>query len=251
VTALDTITCADYRDLLASLPDGSVDAVISDFPYGTTAAKWDIAPDLPVLWDAIKRILKPAGVVVTTASQPFTSMLVMSNLKWFRYEWIWDKVLPSGFLNAKLMPMKVHENIAVFCETQSHYSPQMEMRLSRRIDKRKGKKYGGDGNSSYGVRYALDGEYDDRYPKTIVAVSNANQADKVHPNQKPVALYEYLILTYTKSGDLVCDPFAGSGTTLVAARNTGRHWIGGDTDAGYVAIAEKRLAQPFTAPMFP
>lgn len=238
---VDSVVCMDALELLNSLEKQSADAIISDFPYGTTAAAWDVMPDLPVLWEAIKHALKPSGVVVTTASQPFTSMLVMSNLKWFRYEWIWEKEQGSNFLDAWRKPYKTHENIVVFSPETPTYRPQFTSGDAYVNGKHRG-------TNVYGAfKDKQEKKTHGRLPKSIIRI---NRARGLHDTQKPVALYEYLILTYTQAGDIVCDPFCGSGTTGIAARNTGRHYIMGDTSAEYVAIARKRLALPYTVPMF-
>jgi site-specific DNA-methyltransferase (adenine-specific) len=193
-------------------------------------------------------VLKPRGVFLTTASEPFASLLRVSNLDWYKYDWVWDKVNVTGFLNAKSYPMKQHENILVFSlETGFSYFPQMMKRNKRRIDTRTGKIYGKNEESAYGIRHTINGQYDYLYPKTIISISNANQSNKVHSTQKPSALYEYLIKTYTQPGDLVLDPFCGSGTTGLACMKTGRQYILGDSSQEYADLARLRLqnADPY------
>lgn len=234
--ALDTIVCMDALDLLKTLPDKSIDAIITDMPYGTTACSWDTQVDLPSWWVLVKRVLKSRGVFVTTASQPFTSKLVMSNPAWFRVEWIVSKEQGTGYLNANRQPMKNHENIIVFAEGSHNYFPIM----------RAGIPYGAtSGAVGDFVRDKTVGGYltisdGSRYPLSVLHYSFPD--NPMHPTQKPVALYEYLIQTYTRPGELVLDPFAGSGTTAIAARKTGRHFLCGDSSVEYVEMALKRLA---------
>lgn len=240
----------DALSLMRSLGDKSVDAYITDLPYGTTACSWDeIIPFAP-MWAEVKRTLKPRGVFVTTASQPFTSKLVMSNVGMFKYAWVWNKVQPVGHLNAKVMPLRVHEDVIVFAESTTNYYPQMLPRFTKRIDKRQTKHYAGNGYQAYGTYDKGGGEWDEYYPRSIIAYSNADQTDKVHPTQKPVTLYEYLISTYTRTGDLVVDFCCGSGTTCLAARNLERRFIAGDITPEYVEMARKRLSEAYT-PIFP
>lgn len=251
LSSLDTVHCIDALSLLRAQAAHSVDAIITDLPYGTTAASWDVIIPFAPLWEAVRHALKPRGVFVTTASQPFTSMLVMSNLKWFRYEWIWEKNIGGNFLNASNQPMKEHENLLIFCgATIGTYIAQ---RIERK-DKTRAKypykaKTRGEhevyGNYSFPMR--VEDDINTRVPRSLLSF---NRETGLHPTQKPVALYEYLILTYTQPNALVVDPCCGSGTTGVAARNTNRRYIIGDTSQEYVDIARKRLAQPYTVPMF-
>lgn len=232
-----TLFCGDCLEYMRTMDAGSVDAVITDLPYGTTACSWDVVIPFEPMWECVKRVLKPRGVFVTTASQPFTSALVMSNLEWFKYEWIWDKKLGGNPLIAKVQPLKTHENIIVFCATSHKYNPQMK----RGIIKEKGGGYSKLWNMK--MEKQTSNLY---YPVTILGFTNGNRnRDDVfdHPTQKPVALYSYLIRTYTNPGDTVLDMCMGSGTTGVAAVQLGRNFIGYEIDPGYFAIAEKRIAQ--------
>jgi site-specific DNA-methyltransferase (adenine-specific) len=235
----------DWRELLSALAKHGVkvDAIITDLPYGTTACAWDTPIDLVLWWQLIKPVLKPGGVFVSTASQPFTSALVMSNPKWFRYEWIWEKDCPTGHLNAMRAPLKAHENIVVFAALQGMYNPQFVKGEPYRATSGAAGDYIRD-KSTAGHLTINDGF---RFPRSVQFF---NKETGYHGTQKPVALYEYLIRTYTNPGDLVLDPFSGSGTTALAARNTGRRYIAGDLDAGYCEIARRRLAEPYTVPMF-
>lgn len=228
----------DCLEVLPGMEAGSVDAIITDIPYGTTACSWDTIIPFPDLWRVVKHILKPRGVFVTTASQPFTSALVMSNPGWFRYEWIWDKKLPTGFLDANRKPMKRHENIIIFAAGKHTYNPQKWHGKPYK----KGKRALTSVYSEYRCEPGLN-ETGERYPTTILEFSNANRNGDGHPTQKPVALYEYLIYTYTGPGELVADITMGSGTTGVAALRLSRKFIGIEIAPEYFDIACRRIEQ--------
>jgi site-specific DNA-methyltransferase (adenine-specific) len=221
-------------EVMKEIPDKSIDMILCDLPYGTTACKWDTIIPFEPLWEQYKRIIKDNGAVVLTASQPFTSALVMSNPVQFKYSWIWDKKLPTGHLNANKMPMKRHEDILVFCASKTPYFPTM------RTDKMRARG-GGKASPVYGKCIPKKSYSDQYYPTSILEIHNADQSKKIHPTQKPVALFEYLIKTYTNKGDLVLDNCIGSGTTAVAAINTGRNYIGIEKDEEYCKIAEERI----------
>ena len=238
----------DCLEVMKDIPAGSVDAILTDIPYGTTACAWDEIISFEPMWAGIKHVLKPRGVFVTTASQPFTSRLVMSNLEWFKYEWVWDKRNTTGFMNAKYMPMKQHENLLVFCGNKTVYNPQFEIiskddpryRKHGRGFKQRNKDY----DSVYGdTKIRWHAEDCRRYPKSIIRINTSNGAGKIHPTKKPVALYEYLTRTYTNEGDTVCDITMGSGTTGVACVQTGRNFIGIEIEPKYYEIAEKRIKE--------
>jgi len=226
----------DCLEKMKDIPDGSVDMVLTDLPYGTTACKWDTVIDLPKMWEQLKRVTKKNEAIVLFGSQPFTSALVMSNVKMFKYEWVWNKVKPSSGLHAKIQPLRQHENILVFGNPK--YNPLME-KTKDRIDKPRiannGEAFGGKEvfrqHKNNGVKY----------PRSILAISNANQTKRLHPTQKPVALMEYLIKTYTNEGETVLDFTMGSGTTGVACVNTNRNFIGIESDPEHFKIAEKRI----------
>ena len=226
----------DCLEVMKEIPDGSVDMALADPPYGTTACKWDTVIDLPLMWEHLKRVIKPNGAIVMTASQPFTSALVMSNPKMFKYCWVWDKRAAGNHGLAKHQPMKVHEDVVVFSQNTHLYLPIMTKGKSR-------KKGGyGLGNSiATGMKEISPRLCDDYYPKSILEITNAGRSGKVHPTQKPVALMEYLILTYTNEGETVLDFTMGSGTTGVACKNLGRKFIGIELDQGYFDIAQKRI----------
>lgn len=207
-----------------------VDAIITDLPYGTTACSWDTIIPFEPMWAGVKRILKPRGVFVTTASQPFTSALVMSNPKWFRYEWIWSKSNGGGFLNANRQPLKRHENILIFCEGSSNYNPQMLKGTPYRACSASA----GETTRDQTVAGWVTTNEGWRYPKSILEFDNDTG---LHPTQKPLLMLEYLIDTYTSKGDLVLDFCAGSGTTAAAARQLNRRFIVGDSSPEYCARA--------------
>ena len=236
----------DCLELMKEIPDKSIDMILCDLPYGTTACKWDTIIPFEPLWKQYERIIKDNGAIVLTASQPFASALVMSNPKLFKYEWIWDKVLPTGFAIAKHQPMKQHEQVLVFGKGKVVYNPMLTPREKPRVYNRTHEKYEGSENLQ-----KHDGE--DRVlthyqPRTIIKESNANQKGKVHPTQKPVPLFEYLIKTYTNEGDTVLDNCMGSGTTGVACLNTNRNFIGIELDNKYFEIAKQRINEERNKP---
>ena len=233
------------------IPDKSIDMILCDLPYGKTACKWDTIIPFEPLWEQYNRIIKDNGAIVLFGSQPFTSELIHSNLKLFRYEWIWEKHKPSNFALAKRQPMKYHENILVFYKKQPLYNPQMIKRESERI--KQGQEAGyigqsinhGELNSLKTVSRSFD-KYDAnlKLPSSILKINavQSNSKEKVnHPTQKPVALFEYLIKTYTQEGELVLDNCIGSGTTAIACINTGRNFIGFELDKHYCDIANERI----------
>ena len=220
-----------------------VDIILCDLPYGTTACKWDIIIPFEPMWEQYKRIIKDNGAIVLTASQPFTSALVMSNPTMFKYEWIWDKSLSTGHLNSKIMPLKRHENLLIFSKSKHIYNPLMVERKKQRINKSNNRVFHGDGLHTYGKFKSIDAKYDSRFPTSIINISNADKTNIVHPTQKPVALFEYLIKTYTNDGNTVMDNCFGSGTTAVACERLKRRWIGIEIEEKYCEIAAKRIEQ--------
>ena len=238
---IDTIIEGDCLEIMPSIPDKSIDMILCDLPYGTTACKWDQVIPFEPLWKEYKRLIKDHGAIVLTASQPFTSLLITSNLEMFHYCLVWDKIRAAGFLNANRMPMKSHEDICVFYQTQPTYNPQKYK--DRPYDKTK---YNGsklDPNVLGAYTSNSKKNDGDRFPKSVLIFSqNWKRQDQLHPTQKPVALFEYLIKTYTNEGDLVLDNCIGSGTTAIAALNTRRHFIGIEKEAKYCEIARKRIA---------
>lgn len=225
----------DCLEVMPTIDAGSVDMVLCDLPYGTTQNKWDSVIPLDALWAEYWRIVKPNGAVVLTAQPPFDKLLGTSCLRHMKYEWIWEKDQGTGHLNAKKQPMKCHENILVFYQKQCTYNPQM-------TEGRPYKQASGRASQNYGAQVSVVTENDGfRYPRSVQRFPHDKDV-KLHPTQKPVALMEYLIRTYTNEGDTVLDNTMGSGTTGVACRNTGRKFIGIERDAGYFEIAQKRIA---------
>ena len=212
-----------------------VDVIITDPPYGTTACKWDSVIPMPEMWERLNKLIKPNGAIVLFGSEPFSSALRMSNIKNYKYDWVWDKKKGGNIMNLKSQPYKTHEIVSVF--NQHNYYPIMETQKERT-----GKTYSkGEAN---GIKnYGDERIYKEKYPKSILESSNANQNGKVHPTQKPVALMEYLIKTYTNEGEIVLDFTMGSGTTGVACVNTNRSFIGIEMDDKYFNIASKRIKE--------
>lgn len=227
----------DCLDLMKDITDSSIDMILCDLPYGTTQNKWDTVIPLESLWEQYNRVIKDNGAIVLTAQTPFDKVLGASNLKMLKYEWIWKKNIATGHLNAKRMPMKDHENILVFYKKPPTYNPQMvegtpykNIRLPIN-----------DNGSNYGdierTNTVNSGTW---YPKTVLSF---DREIGLHPTQKPVELFEYLIKTYTNEGDTVLDNCLGSGTTLVACQNTNRNGIGYEKEPKYEAIIKKRIAE--------
>jgi site-specific DNA-methyltransferase (adenine-specific) len=228
----------DCLELMRALPDGSVDAVIADPPYGTTACKWDAVIPFAPMWEQLRRVAKPNAATVLFAAQPFTSALVMSNPREFRYDWVWHKSRASGHLNAKHRPMQAHEHIVVFGRREPSYFPQMVAGNPYRI-RRSGTKTG----AQYGAHTAIEGDYDgQRWPRSVQEYSPGANGTKLHPTQKPVDLLAYLVRTYTNPGDTVLDFCMGSGTTGVACAQEGRDFIGIERERAYYEIAQRRIA---------
>jgi len=228
---MHTLYHGDCLDILPTLPAQSVDAIIADPPYGTTACKWDSVIPLDAMWRELKRVIKPRGAVVLFAAQPFTSALVMSNAGWFRYEWMWRKSKPVGHLNAKKRPMLAHESIAVFSSGGELYNPQ-GVRETYAIIKRTN-------NGAYRDCSKTTPQLVTGYPHTVLEFSH--DVSTGHPTQKPVELLRYLVRTYTNPGETVLDFTMGSGTCGVACAMEGRHFIGVELDAGYFDIAQRRI----------
>ena len=229
---LNKIYNEDCLGGMKHIPDKSVDMILCDLPYGTTACKWDTIIPFEPLWAEYERIIKDNGAIVLTGSQPFTSALVMSNPDLFRYEWIWEKEQGVNFLLAKKQPMKVHENILVFSRKQTTYKPQMTY----------GKPYiSGKGDSGEVTGRVVKKQTKNngtRYPRTVQRI---NRETGMHPTQKPVELFEYLIKTYTNEGETVLDNCMGSGTTAIACLNTARQYIGFELDETYHKLSLERI----------
>ena len=226
---------------MKDIPNGSIDMILCDLPYGTTNCKWDIIIPFEKLWEQYYRITKPNAAIVLFSTQPFTTALISSNMKDFRYSLIWDKIRAAGFLNANRMPLKQHEDINVFYKMQPTYNPQ------KYIDKPYDKtKYNGnklDKNVLGAYTSQSSKNEGERFPKSILTFSqNWRRQDQIHPTQKPVELMEYLIKTYSNEGDLILDNCAGSGTTAIACLNTNRQFIVMEKERKYYDIILKRVA---------
>lgn len=228
----------DCLEVMQTLEPNSFDLVLTDPPYGTTACKWDVMPNLDILWQNLKFLSKPNSGYVFSASQPFTSKLVMSNLDWFKYEWIWNKKKPGAIAFAKYQPLRYTETILYFNNKKGKYYPIMIPR-----DKvKKSKNYKSSDILGNSLKVMENFKiYKEKYPSNLLEFSNAKQKGKFHPTQKPVALMEYLIKTYTDQNDLIIDPFMGSGTTLVAAKKLKRRAVGIELSEQYCQIAVERL----------
>jgi len=240
---------SDCFELFPLIEDKSIDMILCDLPYGTTNCKWDSVLDLSKLWIEYKRIIKDNGAIVLTAQTPFDKVLGVSNLSWLRYEWIWEKTQATGHLNAKKMPMKAHENILIFYKKLPTYNPQKTYGHIRKVSKgyqrdicieRRKNKWGND--YLYGTETtAPDYDSTSRYPRSVVVFPVDKQKSSLHPTQKPLALFEYLIKTYTNEGDMVLDNCCGAGTTGLACKNLKRNFIQCDIEEKYYLIAKERL----------
>jgi site-specific DNA-methyltransferase (adenine-specific) len=223
----------DCLEKLQDIPDKSIDMVLTDPPYGTTRNKWDSVINFESMWNELKRIIKDNGAICLFGQQPFSSAVVMSNPKMFKYEWIWKKPMGTGFLNAKKYPLKDHENILVFCKKPHVYNPQFG----------KGKPYKtkrGGLSSNYGkAELTITVNDGKRYPKTTLEFNHPKK--KIHPTQKPVELLEYLVKTYSNKGETVLDFTMGSGSTGVACKNLNRKFIGIEKDLKYFEISKERI----------
>jgi len=229
----------DCLDKMKDIPDGSIDAVMTDPPYGTTACKWDSVIPFDEMWEQLKRITKKNGAIVLFGSQPFTSALVMSNVKMFKYCWVWEKTRKTGFPNSQRQPLRNIEDIVVFYKNQATYNPQGVTRIDKNVTRNKPKNdtvNAGENDGSLCRNYVQEFT---GYPNQIVKVKS--EGNTTHPTQKPVALMEYLIKTYTNEGETVLDFAMGSGTTGVACKNLNRNFIGIELDPEYFKIAEKRI----------
>lgn len=237
---LNQIFNEDCLEGMKRIPDGSVDMILCDLPYGTTQNSWDSIIPLSPLWSHYTRICK--GAIILTAQTPFDKVLACSNINLLKYEWIWEKEAGTGFLNAKKSPLKNHENVLVFYSKQPTYNPQMRTGFKPykcSQGKTKSQNYG----TQTGAITESNGE---RYPLTVLKFQR--DRDKIHPTQKPVALFEYLIKTYTNPGEVVLDNCMGSGTTAIACINTGRNYIGFEMDKTYYEAAQKRIAEYLSRP---
>lgn len=241
---MGTFYNADCFDAMREIPSGSIDMVLCDLPYGTTQNKWDSVIPFEPLWAEYWRVCKPNAAIVLTAAQPFTSALVMSQINMFKHEWIYEKSRGSNPALARYQPLRSHENVLVFGRSQTLYNPQMEDGENYKTRKNDTAVFGGRVAGNKDQNREIETR-NNRYPRTVQKFKSGRQQDSVHPTQKPVALFEYLIRTYTNPGDLVLDNTAGSGTTAVAAEACGRRWICMEKDPAYFEKAVTRLSPNF------
>ena len=235
--------CLEVMDMLIE-KEIKVDAIITDPPYGTTACKWDSVIPFEPMWERLNQLIKPNGVIVLFGSEPFSSHLRLSNLKMYKYDWVWEKAIGANPLLCKKQPMKYHEIISIFYKKQPTYNPQM---TKGKLRNKKPEMFGNKIDENWGGAMrdikGIDNTNDLYYPRSYQYFSNANQKVKVHPTQKPVALIEYLIKTYTLENETVLDFTMGSGTAGIACINTNRKFIGIEKDDKYFDIAEKRIKE--------
>ena len=236
---------ADCFDVFPYIADKSVQLILCDLPYNVTGLKWDSLLDLPKLWEQYERIIKPNGAIVLTAMQPFTTELISSNKKMFKYTWVWNKVKPGNFLTAKLKPMQNHEDIVIFSKSNTANCNKNNMLYIPQLEKReKVRKYKKEADSDiYARKNTTSIEYttDFKYPKSILEISNANQKNKLHPTQKPLELMKYLIKTYSNEDDVVMDNCMGSNTTGLACKELNRQYIGIEKDKNYYDVSVSRV----------
>ena len=225
----------DCLEKMKDIPDKSIDMILCDLPYGTTACKWDVIIPFEPLWEQYKRVIKDRGAIVLFGSEPFSSYLRMSNIKQYKYDWVWDKKKGGNPLLSKIQPIKVTETISVF-----HSGIYYPIMTPRDKPKSRGSNKGLLSETTNNA-FTEDKTYTEYYPKNIIEVSIASQVNKLHPTQKPVALLEYLIKTYTLEGETVLDNCMGSGSTGVACVNTNRNFIGIEKDYKYFEIAKSRI----------
>ena len=230
---INQIVQGDCLEVMKDIPDKSVDMILCDLPYGTTACKWDTIIPFEPLWEQYERVIKDNGAIVLFSSQPFTSALVMSNPKLFKYEWIIEKSKPTGHLNAKIKPLLKHDNVAVFAKGKINYAPQGLIDCNKVVKRTNKGCYGECGKTTTMTKTG--------YPVSVQRFKY--DAKPLHPTQKPVALFEYLIRTYTNEGEVVLDNCIGSGTTAIASLNTGRFFIGIEMDEHYHQVATKRVQE--------
>lgn len=220
---------------MALIPDKSIDMILCDLPYGTTRNKWDSVIPFDELWAQYERVIKEDGAIVLTSSQPFTTTLIASNLKLFRYSWVWEKSRFANQMLAKKQPLKIHEDVCVFSVKPHKYYPQGLIEVNKTT--KQGSRI--TDNNGGGTRSTTYTQTHTNYPRSILKFNSEGKT--VHPTQKPVDLFEYLIKTYTNEGEIVLDNTMGSGTTAVAALNTKRRFIGFETEPQYIEIANKRI----------
>lgn len=247
---MNKVIQGDCLEKMKDISDKSIDAIITDLPYGTTRCKWDTPIDLPLLWEQYERIIKDNGAIVLFAQTPFDKVLGASNLKLLRYEWIWEKTQATGHLNSKRMPMKSHENLLVYYKNLPVYNPQMSYNHVRKVSKAVNRatciERRNDTDNIYNNEYpdrVNDYDSTERYPRSVIKFPSDKQTSNLHKTQKPLALLEYLVKTYTNEGDLVLDSTAGSGTTGHACLNLNRSFILIEKEQKYIDIINERLEE--------
>lgn len=237
---LNKIHFGDCIEIMKEIPDGKIDMILCDLPFGTTQCKWDAIIPFEVLWKQYERVIKSNGAIVLNAQEPFTSLLITSNPKLYRYNWVWEKSKATGYLNSKKMPLKAHEDICIFYKKLPTYNPQMVQ--GKPYNKGKAHRP----TETYGKQVSTLVKNDTgwRYPRTVQYFKTAESEGKVyHPTQKPISLCEYFIKTYSNKNDIILDNCIGSGTTAIAAKNLERNFIGIDNEKKYYDIAVKRISE--------
>lgn len=238
---INTAQLGDCLELMKEINDNSINMIFVDFPYGTTNCTWDSLVNLEIFWEEANRILYDNGAVVATSQIPFTITLGASNLKNLRYEWIWEKSQSTGHLNSKRMPMKSHESVLIFYKKLPTYNPQKTFGHEKKVSTAHHKR-----NTSTGDIYGKCDNFSDynsteRFPRSVLKFASDKQKCNLHPTQKPLALVEYFIKTYTNEGDLILDPCAGSGTTGLACKNLNRNFILIEKDEKYHQVCLNRI----------
>ena len=249
ILELNQIYLGDCLEIMKEIDDKLIDMILCDLPYGTTACKWDTIIPFESLWVQYKRIIKDNGAIVLTGQEPFSSNLRLSNVEMYKYDWIWEKSNPSNIAASKTRPLKYHEVVSVFYKKQPIYNPQMIKRdalgTKRLQNKNNPIRFSGSdiqGTPKKKQDYDID-RYDENYKNPSTVLKIKSQRGKLHPTQKPVELFEYLIKTYTNEDEIVLDNCIGSGTTAIAAINTGRNYVGIEKDKNYYELAKKRIVE--------
>ncbi len=243
VGLIDQISCGNCLDIMSTIPNASVDMVLADLPYGRTQNEWDQIIPFDQLWDEYRRVTKLNAAIVLTATQPFAAQLITSNRRMFRYDLIWQKNKSTGFLNANRMPLRKHESILVFYRRLPVYHPQ---KSQGHAPVHSFTKHTSDGSNYGKTKQGISGGgRTDRHPTSVIniPVVNNDSVGKIHPTQKPVELFEYLIRSYSNEGAVVLDNCIGSGTTAIACLNTGRHFIGIEAGAKFARLADERITR--------
>ena len=245
----ETLLLGDCLEVMNQIPEDSIDMILADPPYGTTACKWDSVIDLALMWEQLKRVIKPNGAIVMFGSQPFTSALIMSNLEMFKYCWVWEKSKASNFVHANYQPLKAHEDIVVWSKGGSAQGSKLPMQYNPIHTKgkpyHKGYGHGDNRHLAGGLTERKSKELKnatgDRKPRTVIYFKTAESEGRYHPTQKPLELLSYILHTYSSAGETVLDFTMGSGSTGVACANLGRHFIGIELDKNYFEIAKQRI----------